>query len=411
MKVALKQPELDAASVPPVVIGNATLATMAMGGLDLAPTWNSLVKRVTTDSRDAAAFLDLATIAHIQGRLNDRAQLRALAFNVTRVFRQPAVDGATDVVRVLAFMSGGDYLANMPIEFLLGGSNVTLDMVFVAPGAVLPQPLPDHDVAFVAVAESEENQPVLRELASLLRSWSRPVINRPERIAPLTRDGTWSLLNSIPGLVIPINARVTRAQLENAGRGELRVEGVLDGETFPIIARPLDSHLGDGLCKLDDAVAIQNYLRERSEPGFYIAPFVNYRQQDGLYRKYRVALIDGCPYAVHMAVSRHWMINYVNADMQDSAIKRVEEARFMANFDDDFAVRHAGALRAIAERTGLDYLPFDCGETRDGKLLLFELGTNMIVHGMDSPEIFPYKRPQMEKVFAAFVDLLKRKRL
>jgi hypothetical protein len=408
MTVALKQSEFAAANAPPVVIGNAALATMAMQGHDLAPTWNSLVRRVTANSHDAAAYLDLATIAHIQGRPADRAQLRALAFNVTRVFRLPAAN-ATRSINVLAFMSGGDYLANMPIEFLLGGSSINLDMIFVAPGLPLPQPLPDHDVAFVAVAESEENQPVLRDLAGALRSWPCPVINRPEQIAPLTRDGTWSLLNSIPGLVIPVNARASRPQLEAAGRGELNIEDLIDGKTFPIIARPLDSHLGDGLCKLDDAAAIRNYLAERPEPEFYLAPFVDYRQQDGFYRKYRVALIDGRPYAVHMAVSRHWMINYVNADMKDSAAKRAEEARFMADFDTDFAVRHAGALRAIAERTGLDYLPFDCGETRDGELLLFELGTNMIVHGMDSPKIFPYKRPQMEKVFGAFADMLQRR--
>jgi hypothetical protein len=383
---------------------------MAIGGADLAPLWNSLVARVTADPQDAAAFLDLATIAYIQGRPADRTLLRARAFKLTRVFRQPPSADATGVVRVLAFMSGGHYLANMPIEFLLDGSNVSLDMVFVAPGERLPQPLPDHDVAFVAIAESEENQPVLRDLSVLLRSWPRPVINRPERIAKLTRDGTWSLLKSAPGLVIPINARVDRAQLENAGIEALQIECLLDGATFPIIARPLDSHLGDGLRKLDDVAAIQTYLREQPEPEFYIAPFIDYRQQDGLYRKFRVVLIDGRPYAVHMAVSHHWMINYINADMKDSAEKRAEEARFMADFDCDFAVRHASALRTVAERTELEYLPFDCAETNDGKLLLFELGTNMIVHAMDPPNIFPYKRPQMEKVFGAFADMLKRKR-
>lgn len=409
MTVTVMQSELATAAKPPTPIGNSKLATMAMGGTDLAPVWNLLVERVTADPQDAAALLDLATIAHIQGRPDDRSLLRARAFELTRVFRQPPADDATEVVRVLAFMSGGHYLANMPIEFLLDGSNVTLDMVYVAPGVPLPQPLPDHDVGFVAIAESDENQPVLRELTGLLRSWPRPVINRPERIAPLTRDGTWSLLKSAPGLVIPINARVDRVQLENVGVGELQIESLLDGATFPIIARPLDSHLGDGLCKLDDTAAIQTYLRERSEPEFYIAPFIDYRQQDGLYRKYRVALIDGHPYAVHMAVSRHWMINYINADMKENAEKRAEEARFMADFDHDFAVRHASALRVIADRTGLDYLPFDCGETSDGKLLLFELGTNMIVHAMDPPDIFPYKRPQMEKVFGAFADMIKRK--
>jgi hypothetical protein len=409
MTFAVTHTELAAAVNLPTPLGNSKLATMALGGADLALLWNSLVQRVTANSQDAAAFFDLATIAYIQGRPDDRALLRARAFELTRVFRQSPADDATGSVRVLAFMSGGHYLANMPIEFLLDGSNVTLDMVFVAPGVPLPQPLPDHDVAFVAVAESDENQPVLRELAGLLRAWPRPVINRPERIAPLTRDGTWALLRSAPGLVIPINARINRRALERVAVGEINIESVLDGGSYPIIARPLDSHLGDGLCKLDEATAIHGYLSERPEPEFYIAPFIDYRQRDGLYRKYRVALVDGRPYAVHMAVSQHWMINYVNADMNESVEKRAEEARFMAEFDRDFAIRHASALRAIANLAGLEYLPFDCGETGDGKLLLFELGTNMIVHAMDPPDVFPYKRPQMEKVFGAFASMIKRK--
>ena len=80
----------------------------------------------------------------------------------------------------------------------------------------------------------------------------------------------------------------------------------------------------------------------------------------------------------------------------------------MAEFDDDFAVRHKAAFKAIAERTGLDYLPIDCAETRDGKLLVFEVGTAMIVHSMDPPDLFPYKRPQMGKVFKAFQAMLYR---
>jgi len=32
----------------------------------------------------------------------------------------------------------------------------------------------------------------------------------------------------------------------------------------------------------------------------------------------------------------------------------------------------------------------------------------MIVHAMDSPELFPYKPPQMRKVFTAFLALLER---
>ncbi|MGH6683225.1 MAG: hypothetical protein ACRECA_04745, partial [Pseudolabrys sp.] len=102
----------------------------------------------------------------------------------------------------------------------------------------------------------------------------------------------------------------------------------------------------------------------------------------------------------------HWMIHYLNADMRNDEAKRAEEARFMADFDRDFGARHATAFKEIAERTGLEYLPIDCGETPDGKLLVFEVGTGMIVHSMDRPDLFPYKRPQMEKVFKAFQVML-----
>jgi hypothetical protein len=56
---------------------------------------------------------------------------------------------------------------------------------------------------------------------------------------------------------------------------------------------------------------------------------------------------------------------------------------------------------------GLDYLVLDCGETRDGRLLLFEADQCMVVHAMDSSDLFPYKAPQMRKVFDAFARMLK----
>jgi hypothetical protein len=396
-----------AQQAPAVPIGLPALVKMAFDGVELAPVWNALVGRVNDDPHDAAALIDLSMIAHIQGRPGDRSMLQAWALELQRLYRQPPLAAAAEPIRLLAFMAPGDFMANMPIGFLLEGSSVTLDMVYVVPGLPLPQPLPDHDVALVAVAESNENQQLLGEIAALVRTWPRPVLNSPEHIARLTRDGTWALLKSAPGVEIPMNARIDRQSFERIALGETRIEDVLAGRTFPIIARPLDSHAGEGLCKLESGAEMKAYLRERIEGEFYIAPFVDYRGSDGLFRKYRIALIDGRPYAVHMAISDHWMIHYLNADMTGSAEKRSEEARFMAAFDEDFAVRHATALRAIAERIDLDYIPFDCGETRDGKLLIFETGTNMVVHSMDPQELFPYKRPQMEKVFGAFQAMLR----
>lgn len=402
------QPEIDEELIPPNLIGNCKLATAATAGDDLAPIWNSLVSRTKADPLDAAAFLDLATIALIQGRPKDRNALQARAFAIKKVYRLPAAATARDVIRVLVFSSSGDYLPNMPIEFLLADASVSLDLVYLEAGLPLPRPLPEHDVAFVAIAESSENQALLRELSGMLRAWPRPIVNRPERISPLTRDGAWELLKSIPELHLPATVRVDRSAFARIGCHAVRIDSLLGRIAFPIIARPLDAHLGDGLCKLDHSNDITSYLSERSEKEFFISPFVDYRGDDGLYRKYRVALIDRMPYAVHMAISEHWMINYLNANMNKSAAKRLEEAAFMADFDRGFAARHAKALGGIAERTNLEYLPLDCAETRDGRLLLFELGTNMIVHRMDPVDVFPYKRAQMDKIAGALEKMLRR---
>jgi hypothetical protein len=208
--------------------------------------------------------------------------------------------------------------------------------------------------------------------------------------------------------VIPTTQRIRRETLEAIGAGAATIGSVLVDASFPIIARPIGSHAGGGLLKLDDVPAVADYLRARSEDEFYISPFIDYRSADGLFRKYRIALIDGRPYASHMAVSQHWMVHYLNAGMTESAAKREEEARFMAAFDQDFAVRQKTALRAIAERVGLAYFAIDCGELPDGSLLLFEADVAMIVHAMDPPDMFPYKGPQMRKVFAAFDAMLRK---
>ena len=121
-------------------------------------------------------------------------------------------------------------------------------------------------------------------------------------------------------------------------------------------------------------------------------------------------MIDGRPFACHMAISRNWMIHYVNADMDLDAGKREEEARFMATFDAGFAARHERALRGIDAAMGLDYYAIDCAETAQGSLLVFEVDTAMLVHAMDPADLYPYKQPQMRKVFAAFRAMLERRR-
>jgi hypothetical protein len=62
----------------------------------------------------------------------------------------------------------------------------------------------------------------------------------------------------------------------------------------------------------------------------------------------------------------------------------------------------------MSRRVGLDYFIVDCAENQNGELLVFEADNTAVVHNMDSPVVFPYKPPQMRKIFAAFTAMLSR---
>jgi hypothetical protein len=391
----------------PQLIGLAALAKMAFRGADLGPIARSLIDRCQRDAGDAAALMDLSIIELFQGREHSRAQLQAQALMLSRSYRHAPTLGAPDALRALALAAPGDLMANTPIEFLLENADIILDVLYLVPGVPLPEIVPQHDIAFVVIAEGEANKSALEILAQRLETWPRPVLNAPDRISLLTRDGAWTLLASVPGAYMPVNARIERASLAAFAVGKVHSGAIPKDCRFPVIVRPVGSHAGEGLKKLDDRAAILAYLAEYSQAEFFISPFVDYRGPDGLFRKYRVALIDGRPYACHMAISSHWMIHYLNADMINNPQNRAEEAKFMEDFDDAFGARHQSALRETARRSGLDYLVMDCGETREGELLIFEVGNAMIVHAMDPEDIFPYKSRQMKKLFAAFQAMLR----
>ena len=225
-----------------------------------------------------------------------------------------------------------------------------------------------------------------------------PLLCAPDRIARLSRDGACRLLQSAPGIVVPVTRRIDRPALESIGHSDT---------VFPIIVRPVDSQKGLGLMKLDSPDAIAGYLKTRPESAFYIAPYVDYRGSDGQFRKYRIVLIDQRPYVCHMAISDSWVVHYMSAGMLESAAKRAEEAAVLRQPSTmNSRVVITMPWHPSHERLELEYVGIDCGETPAGDLLIFEVDSGMTVHAMDSVEIFPYKQPQMRKVFRAFRRML-----
>src|ERR1017187_3002648 len=389
----------------PPLIGLARLARLAFAGRDLGPWRVRLLDRLSRNENDANALLDLSTVIQLMGQRDLGLSLQGLALDIQPLYHlRAAARGAG--IRLLAILSPGDLAENNILEFLIEASDISLDMLYVSPDMPFPAALPDHDLVMVAVCESDRNRPLLQHLEALLKSWPRPVLCAPSRIARLSRDGACGLLPSAPGMVVPVTTRIDRRNLESIGRSDVPATAWVPDGAFPIIVRPVDSQKGHGLAKVDTPGAIIDYLATRPEDAFYVARYAEYRGPDGQFRKYRIVLIDTGPYVCHMAISDSWVVHYMSAGMVESASKRAEEARFFAAFDDDFARRHHDALLSIAQRTELEYVGIDCGETPDGELLGVEVDSGMTVHAMDPVDLFPYKRPQMRKVFRAFRQML-----
>ncbi|SHL56514.1 Glutathione synthase/RimK-type ligase, ATP-grasp superfamily [Bradyrhizobium lablabi] len=388
--------------------GMAKLAKLAFDGLDLRPMWHELIAKLVDGTAQAGEGLDLSLIAQLLGDKPAGLAIQQEVLASHQLFRSPCA-AKQPRLRVLALAAATDMGSNTPIEFLLEESPIELLMLYVVPKVELPRLLPEHDVAIVIASDSADCRDALRKIDEAAARWPRPLLNPPRLICNLDRDKLHHLLCGIEGLDIPATIGVTREQLADVAQSKLALADIAAELEFPLIARPRGSHAGVGLAKLDDRPALSRYLDERPEQEFFVSRFVDYANEDGLFRKYRVVFVEGRPYACHMAIADRWDIWYLNAGMSDSAPKRLEEETFMRTFDIGFARRHRTALAGMAERVGLDYFTIDCAENKRGELLIFEADNTAVVHNMDSPELFPYKPPQMHAIFEAFAAMLSRR--
>src|ERR1035437_4885545 len=311
----------------PALLGLAAIMTSVSRGEDLAHLGDRLMRAAAGHSGAARAnpLLDLSLMLFLKQAHDVALRLQTEALNLQQCYHLPATGAPAKgdrPIRLLAFMGPGDLTANTPLEFLIQDSDIDLTMLFVAPWLPFPERVPEHDVAFVAIGESRQSLPTLALVERLLERWPRPVLNAPGRIARLSRDRVSALLKAVPGVQAPSSLGLTRTVLEPIAHGQQPLSNVLQDGDFPLIVRPRDSHGGKRLQKVHTPAELAAYLQTTPEAEFFLSPFVDYRSPDGQFRKYRIVLIDGRPYACYMAISEHWVVHYRSGGMADEADKR-----------------------------------------------------------------------------------------
>ncbi len=396
----------------PVVQGAASLATAASRGVPVEKLLTALSGPFATADEMFAAAFDTAVLSLLSARNALGVALQDDLLRQCRMFRVadgPAAQGRARPLRLLAFVAPGDLQMNMPLEFITQHLNVRLDLVYVLPGMELPPVMPNHDVAICAISDSDPA--ALERLIPLLARWPRPVLNDPGRVAggqigTLTRDGIARLFADTDGITSPATVSHARSAVFDFLACAFPVSSLVPDACWPLLIRPVGSHAGKSLERVESPDALRAYMDNTVAKHLYLSRFVDYRSEDGSYRKYRLALIQGQAFLCHMAVSDHWMIHYLNAGMSESAVKRADEARALAEFENGFARRQGSAIAIIQERLGLDYVILDCAEAPDGTLLLFEVEMAAIIHKLDPEDLFAYKQLPMQRIFDAFEDML-----
>jgi len=134
--------------------------------------------------------------------------------------------------------------------------------------------------------------------------------------------------------------------------------------------------------------------------------YLDSRGADGKVRKYRVMLIDGRLYPLHLAISSDWKIHYFTAEMADRAEHRAEDAEFLENMPAVLGPRAMNALETIQTVLGLDYAGIDFGLSSSGDLLLFEANATMVVNPPEPDQRWAYRRPAVERIFNAIRNML-----
>ncbi|HEX4260166.1 MAG TPA: tetratricopeptide repeat protein [Acetobacteraceae bacterium] len=366
-------------------------ATLAQIGLALRKLGRPVAARQHLE-RAVAIRPDLATaqhalaaIAYADGRPED-ARRHAEAGLRSETVLLEASPHATRTVLILATTTQ----SNVPLEHLLPARTHARIWWFAEHGDPSP-PLPRFDLVVNAIGEADLSAATTARIGRVVAASGRPLVNPPPRVAATRRDRLPALLDGIDGAVVPLVLRVPSGPAPA-------------GLRHPLVLRPVGSHGGAGLLRVDDD--------DRGVPGsgeFYASEFYDVRAADGYCRKYRIIFVDRVPYPYHLAISQDWIVHYFSADMAAHPWKLEEERRFLDDPDRVLGPRGTAAIAAIGTRIDLDYCGVDFGLLPDGRVLVFEANPTMLVHPEEQDGPLGHKNAQVGEILTAFDAMLSRR--
>ena len=271
------------------------------------------------------------------------------------------IDGSTSIYRLMDF-------PDRVVEWvLLFGDKVKQDSI-----RYRRKPT----VVFNEIADADSHAGALRRCEAFCDHLGVPIINHPRHVRHTTREAMSTTLQGIHGVIMPRTVRCTPGSPDE-------IYALIKRErlSYPVIVRLAGRHGGTSSILIRSSRDRNKlHVYPFDQRPFYLTEFADYRSSDGLYRKYRLVVVNGQLLFRHFLVSENWMVHAssvqfakANPSLWSERIERI------ATFEQAVASKIDPAIQIITSRVKLDYFGIDCNIDDEGRMLIFEVNANMNV--------------------------------
>ena len=206
-------------------------------------------------------------------------------------------------IRLLTLVTLDSVQSQVPLDGFLEDSDVELMFHFVRAGDNMLAAVPEHDVMFVGIPDSDANRGLLQALGVQLKNWPKPVLNAAQNL-----------------LVA----------------GQCAASSMVQDAAFSILVRPLGSPGGLGLRKVDSAEDLGAYLADVPHVEFFLAHSMNAQIKKeqtvfcGLLRRLMQSP-RAQPVVTGAAARRHFTPNHLNFSggpgaLPESVLAEIQQA-------------------------------------------------------------------------------------
>jgi Flp pilus assembly protein TadD/glutathione synthase/RimK-type ligase-like ATP-grasp enzyme len=346
-----------------------------------------------------AAHAGLAYVMDQLGDMERAALYRSKAFSGQCMVNLP-YRGPKQPIHVLLLMA--TTTGNVPTHRFL--TNQIFERILVATEFYEPGlPLPPHHLVFNAVGEADTSAAALAGAAAVLANTKAPVINPPSAVLATSRQAVAERLAAVPGVVTAKTLLLKRERLLQSDAATVLAE---QGLRFPLLLRTPGFHGGQHFVRVEAMAGLVEAVGSLPGDELLVIEYLDARGADGQSRKYRVMLIDGKLYPLHLAISQDWKIHYFSADMAESPENRAADEAFITDMPKVLGAAAVGALERVQEILGLDFGGIDFGLNDRGEILIFEANSTMSVVVPDPDPRWDYRRPAVRRIYEAVLRML-----